>query len=343
MATVIAGGQVKKDDGTIITPQQGGWYDGQQYWGGTLSAPGQINTQSNQQGAGQQVSNEVIAQTNPNNVAYIANKQKTYTPAQNVVPNQQPAFSDAGMAGAGASGGGAIAPQPTLDLQALYETEYQNSGVKDLQAELSTKEKAYIEAQNTINNNAWLSEATRVGRLEKLSQQYEQRTANIRNDIETKKADIETKINIALKQFDINSQAAQNALTQFNTLLTMGALDGASATDIANITRSTGLSSSAVSSAIQANKTSKYQTTIQSYDDGINQGFRVLTIDGYGNIVNSQNEVVGKSDKALTSGISLSGQFSNQASDWEVVTDTNVNNTGDISQGWDLINGGGSW
>lgn len=51
--------------------QQGGWYNGRQYWNGTLSAPGVINSQSNQQGAGQSVSNEVVKQTNPNNLPYI--------------------------------------------------------------------------------------------------------------------------------------------------------------------------------------------------------------------------------------------------------------------------------
>ena len=53
--------------------QTGGWYDGRQYWNGTFSQPGQIHPQSNQVGAGQQVSNAVIAQTNPANVAYINN------------------------------------------------------------------------------------------------------------------------------------------------------------------------------------------------------------------------------------------------------------------------------
>lgn len=57
--------------------QQGGWYSGRQYWGGTLSAPGVINSQSNQSGAGQAVSNEVVKQTNPNNVAYIAQQQQS--------------------------------------------------------------------------------------------------------------------------------------------------------------------------------------------------------------------------------------------------------------------------
>jgi len=51
--------------------KQGEWYQARQYWGGTLSQPGQINSLSDQQGAGQQVSKEVVNQTNPNNYSYI--------------------------------------------------------------------------------------------------------------------------------------------------------------------------------------------------------------------------------------------------------------------------------
>ena len=40
--------------------KQGGWYEGRQYWNGTFSNPGQINKLSDQQGAGQQVSKEVV-------------------------------------------------------------------------------------------------------------------------------------------------------------------------------------------------------------------------------------------------------------------------------------------
>ena len=43
--------------------QQGGWYEGKQYWNGTFSQPGQIHTQSNQPGAGQMVSAEVNRQS----------------------------------------------------------------------------------------------------------------------------------------------------------------------------------------------------------------------------------------------------------------------------------------
>jgi len=41
--------------------QQGAWYSGRQYWGGTLSQPGVINSLSDQIGAGQAVSAEVNA------------------------------------------------------------------------------------------------------------------------------------------------------------------------------------------------------------------------------------------------------------------------------------------
>jgi len=55
--------------------QQGGWYSGRQYWGGTLSEPGVIHPSSAQIGAGQAVSPEVIAQTSPANVPYIQQLQ----------------------------------------------------------------------------------------------------------------------------------------------------------------------------------------------------------------------------------------------------------------------------
>lgn len=55
--------------------QQGAWYDGRQYWNGTLGEPGKIHPESNQQGAGKSVSKEVVSQTNPANVNYIQAQQ----------------------------------------------------------------------------------------------------------------------------------------------------------------------------------------------------------------------------------------------------------------------------
>jgi hypothetical protein len=62
--------------------QQGGWYSGRQYWGGTLSEPGQIHPSSNQQGAGQDVSQEVVQQSSPQNWDYLQEQKQVSTQIQ---------------------------------------------------------------------------------------------------------------------------------------------------------------------------------------------------------------------------------------------------------------------
>lgn len=59
---------------------QGGWYEGKQYWNGQLGAPGVVMDPS-ASGYGKSVSNEVIAQTNPDNVAYIQSLKANTTEA----------------------------------------------------------------------------------------------------------------------------------------------------------------------------------------------------------------------------------------------------------------------
>jgi hypothetical protein len=92
MASVVDAGanKIKLNNGQTVVAQQGGWYDAQQYWGGTLSAAGVINSLSNQQGAGQKVSAEVNAQTSvaagkaPDaNQTYIDNLNTKGTPTFN--------------------------------------------------------------------------------------------------------------------------------------------------------------------------------------------------------------------------------------------------------------------
>lgn len=75
--------------------QVGGWYEGRQYWDGTLSDPGQIHPASQQQGAGQNVSDEVISQTSPSNVDFIEKQRKSVSaseikaPTNITLPEQQ--------------------------------------------------------------------------------------------------------------------------------------------------------------------------------------------------------------------------------------------------------------
>ncbi len=169
----------------------------------------------------------------------------------------------------GQDGGGmGISTPQTINLPELYKGLYESSGVSKLESEYSDKEKAFNEAQKKINDNPFMSEATRVGRLQKLQLDFTNATANLQKDIATKKADIETQLNLQTKQFDINSQVATNALNQLNSLLSMGALADASGETIANLTRSTGISSDMIYSAIEASKKKNTQVITSTAENG---------------------------------------------------------------------------
>ena len=318
MGQVVSGNTIKLNSGKTVQAQQGGWYDGQQFWGGTLSQPGQINTLSNQPGAGQLVSNEVIAQTNPANVAYIqAERQKAGlapSPAASVPaapaiqpiaqaapqaqPTPQPTLQPTPIAPSvpgGATTGVTGIGQPTIELPRLYEGLYAGSGIRDIEADLSAKTSAYNTQVAKIKDNPYLSEATMTGRIKKLEEKFSADTANIKNDIAMKKADIETQLNLQTKQFDINSNQAKLAWDQFNTLLSAGSLNNATGEDIAALTRATGISSSMIQSAIGVSKEKnkpKVNTQVISFDDGTNVGFAVVNQDT-GDIINKQ--IIGKS------------------------------------------------
>ena len=181
MATVISGNQVKLDNGKVITAQTGGWYDGQQFWGGTLSDPGVINAQSNQPGAGQAVSQEVVAQTNPANVQYLAGRNPNLpyaTPTTGAVATP----TAPGVAGAGTAGT-TVPATPTINLSQKYSDLYATSGISDLETQLNDYTTKYTEALAKINDNPFLSEATRVGRVRKIEELYQDRVANLQNQI----------------------------------------------------------------------------------------------------------------------------------------------------------------
>lgn len=264
MAQTIGNSLVKLNDGKIVQAQQGGWYDGRQYWGGTLSEAGVINSQSNQIGAGQAVSSEVNAQSataqgkTPQEFESYLQSQRQQVKAQTPTPSSVP------TGGTGTTGATNVVPTstPTLNLNQIYTDLQTSSGIKTLEEEMSQKEKKFIDAKGKINDNPWLSEATRVGREAKLTKLFDERTANLRGDIATKKADIETQLNLQTKQFDINSEVARQGLERLNTLLSMGALSGATGEDIANLTRTTGISSDMILAAVNTAKQKDVKTQV---------------------------------------------------------------------------------
>ena len=196
----------------------------------------------------------------------------------------------------GSSGGGidtANVPafnQPTIDLPKIYQGLYDASGVSNTEKQLVDTQAKTNAAISAIKDNPYLSEATMGGRIGKLTDKSNADITNLKNDIATKKADIETQLNLQTKQFDINSQQAKQAFDQFQSLLSAGALDNASGQDIANLTRSTGLSSSMIESAIGVSKAKnapKVSTTVSQIDDGDNIYAVVLNSDT-GEVINKQ-------------------------------------------------------
>lgn len=126
--------------------QQGGWYQGRQFWNGTLSPPGVINSQSNQQGAGQAVSAEVVAASNIDqglapgtNEAFLAQQQQIINPSG--IPNA------AGAVGA------------ISDSQKAYD---------ELNSSMNNKRAEADKRRSEVNENPFLAEASRVGRIAKI-------------------------------------------------------------------------------------------------------------------------------------------------------------------------------
>lgn len=222
-------------------------------------------------------------------------------------------FKSTGGAGKGGASGQSIsapesAVRPTINLPDIYNSLYETSGIKDVENELSEKTKAYITAVSEIKDNPYLSEAAMTGRLRKLEDRFNVDTANIRNDISKRTADIEMQVNLRTKQFDIENEQTQQAISQFNSLLSSGALNDATAEDIASITRSTGISSNLIESAIKS--ANKKKLNVTTYDDGNNEYF--VSVDEDGNISNKQ--LIGPS-KSKASGTSQAEKQFNRLAD----------------------------
>lgn len=158
MAEILANGQLKLNNGQIITPQVGGWYDARQYWNGTLSAPGVINSQSNQPGAGQAVNPTVVAQSNPDqglkpgtNEAYIASQTQLLNPTGGTGAS---ASTTNGTAGTTGTVSGVVS-----ETQKAYDS---------LNSTMNAKRTEADKRRSEVNENPFLAEASRVGRIAKI-------------------------------------------------------------------------------------------------------------------------------------------------------------------------------
>lgn len=250
-----------------------GWYPSAkggsyQYLNGTFGESGVIHPGSSQVGAGQAVSAEVNRQSDvaqglkPGTIQNYLSKSPAppvaTTPTN--IPSTQASLAGSGS-GAGIAGLG-MGTQAPINLPDIYNNLYASSGISEKEQSLVEKERQFLEAKGKISDNPFLSASMIDQRLQRLQSKYDTETAPLKAEVAQKKADIETQLSLQTKQFDINSQASKNALSYFNTLLEAGALNNASGDDIAMITRSTGIPSSAIQSAIKAKTATKVDTQV---------------------------------------------------------------------------------
>lgn len=170
---------------------------------------------------------------------------------------------------------GTIAP---INLNTMYEQAMNDPALKALQDELVAKQTARDQAEAGINDNPYYTEATRVGKIAKLNERANDEINTLQSQVEAKKADALVKINIATQQYDIESKAYQQNLDKLNTLISSGAIVGASSKDISQIALATGMSTDMVRSIIDNTKKSQRQTQVVTATDD-NGNVTVAVID----------------------------------------------------------------
>ena len=195
--------------------------------------------------------------------------------ASSTQPDTQARLGIAGSSGMGTGfSTGTIAP---INLNTMYEQAMNDPALKALQDELVAKQTARDSAEADINDNPFYTEATRVGRVAKLEEKAGDEIKTLQGQVDAKKADALVKINIATQQYDIESKAYQQNLDKLNTLISSGAIVGASSKDISQIALATGMSTDMVKSIIDSTKASQRQTqVITATDDNGNVTVSVI-------------------------------------------------------------------
>lgn len=314
MATVIGSGLVKLNNGQVIRPEEGGWYDGKQYWGGQLGQVNQI-INPNQQGAGGQVSQEVINQTNPNNAAYIEEQKRLEQQRQGSAGGSSglPGGSAGGNAGLG-TGFAAPTNRPTIDLNKLYEQNFNTPEIKAAQgevdaanAELDAATKARDDAIAAEGDNPFYSQENLTGKTSKITDKYNRDAVRIQNKIAiaanklaTLRSDAQIKTNIATQQYQIDSQNYKDQVSQLNALFAAGGLIGANAYEIADYATAVGVPVGMIQKVVEQQvKDQVKPQVITSTDDSGNVTVSIVDANT-GNII-GQNSL-GRIDKSKSSG-----------------------------------------
>ena len=228
-------------------------------------------------------------------------------------------------AGSGSLMPGGSGSSSAIDLNSIYENALADSNTTTLEEELNAKKMAKDAASADINDNPFYTEATRVGKIAKLDEKANNEINTLQDQITQAKADAQVKVNIATQQYNIDSQEYQNNLSKLNTLISSGAIAGASSSDISSIALATGMSTSMINSIIT--KVKEGNRSLQTTTDNAgnvtifdaNTGQIVSTIKGIG----SANTTTPSStqEKAFDSAISDGIAQLQKGEDWGTVWD----------------------
>jgi len=231
--------------------------------------------------------------------------------------------------------------QPTINLTDTYNQLLDASGISGLENTVNSTESKINQmtseaaaARSNVNENPWIGEASRIGRIAKIDTKLNEAIAplqkdiaNVTNQVGQKKTDISNQLNLKTQQYNIDVAANQQNLSNFNSLLSSGALVNATAQDIATLSQQTGLAAGFIQSAIAAAKKAANPLSVGTYTDA-NNNLVAYTMDSQGNLVNSN--VIGRAKAAAGTGGSATAKKTELIKTLDTVLVSNRNSYGHI-------------
>lgn len=200
-----------------------------------------------------------------------------------------------------AAGNGTLFKAPSIDVQSIYnkalETpEYKAalSKVDEVNAKIKSLTDAYNTALANEENNPFYSAATLQGKIDKIDKKYRndilaqnQQLALAQDAVNTIKANATTNLNMALKQYDIQTQQYQQSLQTFNGLLSAGGLNNASSADVAQFATTLGVSTQIIQNLIDTQKKKDVSPQLVQATDS-NGNVTIAAVDKYtGQVINT--------------------------------------------------------
>ncbi|MHA1400156.1 MAG: hypothetical protein ACTSQE_07390 [Candidatus Heimdallarchaeaceae archaeon] len=189
-----------------------------------------------------------------------------------------------------------------FNIQDQYNKLLEESAVTDLQteadtkqAEISTAREEAAKRESEVNENPFLSESSRVGRIAKINEGLNK----VLNNLNAEKASLDNKLidernrinqqlGFSVQQYDIDRAARQENMDEFNSMLAIGAIDENNMQEIMRIAGETGLSSSFIQASIRQSKIKEVEPQVISSTDNAGN-VTITTIDkNTGEVISQQ-------------------------------------------------------